>query len=586
MTDGFGENQFRKLYRPILVSGSTNQADLPEFPHSTQPKISRTMVTLPELLRISLSLSFSIYMEPRARGAEDPIVHLGELFTTDVPSQLTAWALPAVYPWLDSLQLIASVETVVNVDVVGDIKCEIFHHPRLQLIVVAFRGTQSMENTITDLRYIQEPLESIVFRTGGDVAASGVVHSGFHRAYLSIRSKYMTALSTVLNDSTCKQCDVLCVGHSLGGALATLAGLDLKVNSDALALGKRDVGVVTIGAPHVGCAVFAGYYQKHLRTSYRLTNRLDPVPHCLEVGKVTAAWLAHNHEPFVHAPMEAIVFPGDTWTAIGGALAGAMRSEGGFMSNLAKQVSTCVADQHGFLLYVANLEAYLCVKDAGSLDEEHAWQVARMAGGWLMSALKTAVDEFQQPAPEPVPEPIPAAGPPPKPARTGASVPQSAPPRAPAAAAAPAASSAGSSVPPIPLPGSKAHVLAAKVAGKWLMSTMQAAAAPAADEPPVATAVDRSDSTATPATAYVVNDSTPLQGAAEEDPYKAHKAAARAAGGWLLSTLQKSLVSGEEEQATSAQPQAAPTATAVPSAPSASPSAPPASAPASKAGWW
>lgn len=62
-------------------------------------------------------------------------------------------------------------------------------------------------------------------------------------------------------------------GHSLGGALATLAALDLKMS-----LNLSDVRVITFGSPRVGNHVFTKWFEEVVGPSWRFTHDRDIVP--------------------------------------------------------------------------------------------------------------------------------------------------------------------------------------------------------------------------------------------------------------------------------------------------------------------
>lgn len=53
---------------------------------------------------------------------------------------------------------------------------------------------------------------------------------------------------------------LLCLLRSLGGALATLCALDLKLNQ-----GAHDVRLYTYGSPRVGNSVFAEWFESQIK---------------------------------------------------------------------------------------------------------------------------------------------------------------------------------------------------------------------------------------------------------------------------------------------------------------------------------
>ena len=143
-------------------------------------------------------------------------------------------------------------------------------------IIVAFRGTYSLANTIADLRsvkqdYVRYPGDEAALAPVDNYASSlpdddkstdysnllppitttqdrpkctnCTVHSGFHDTYLAMRPlllKYLTTLRYKYPDY-----DLHLVGHSLGGAVAALAGLEYD------SFGWKPT-ITTFGEPMVG----------------------------------------------------------------------------------------------------------------------------------------------------------------------------------------------------------------------------------------------------------------------------------------------------------------------------------------------
>ncbi len=132
---------------------------------------------------------------------------------------------------------------------------------------LAFRGSASVKNWIEDAEF-----KRTLFLQS---AAAGhvEVHEGFFRCYDSI----IVALSRLLGGSSVfkyQNCKPLFVfGHSLGGALAILAALELNKQGFSIAQ------VITFGAPRVGNKNFARLYDSVLRPrTFRIVNQNDIVP--------------------------------------------------------------------------------------------------------------------------------------------------------------------------------------------------------------------------------------------------------------------------------------------------------------------
>ncbi len=131
-------------------------------------------------------------------------------------------------------------------------------------LVVAFRGSEEtgIADWITDLKFVQQ-----VFPYGEGGNKKVKVHYGFIQAYKSVRD-------AVLNEArNTPYKKVICTGHSLGAALATLAALDIRYNFP-----DKEVRCYTFGSPKVGNKDFAKSYNKRVPETYRFVNGSDTVP--------------------------------------------------------------------------------------------------------------------------------------------------------------------------------------------------------------------------------------------------------------------------------------------------------------------
>jgi hypothetical protein len=112
------------------------------------------------------------------------------------------------------------------------------------------------------------------------------VHSGFYRSYGAVR-EFVHAL--VRSELATEPADILISGHSLGGALAVICALDLRLHTVAPMnslyrthvphnFRECHITLYNFGAPAVGNRSFAQLYNKEVPDSFRVVVDGDPVP--------------------------------------------------------------------------------------------------------------------------------------------------------------------------------------------------------------------------------------------------------------------------------------------------------------------
>jgi len=146
-------------------------------------------------------------------------------------------------------------------------ECWVWRLRRTKLLLVTFRGTSDWGDVMTDVQ-----------TTPVDLGPLGKVHSGFWRAYASVRA----ALHATLAAGCCGSAEgweVQFTGHSLGGALASLAALDTSLKSRrGEPLAGVKVKAVTYGAPRVGDERFCQVYDVYAHDTWRVFSTSDIIP--------------------------------------------------------------------------------------------------------------------------------------------------------------------------------------------------------------------------------------------------------------------------------------------------------------------
>jgi triacylglycerol lipase len=167
------------------------------------------------------------------------------------PSQFT---MPAGYT------LVAEFEA----DVLGNIEPFGYLMKSATDAVLAFRGTDDFPDAIADIRYNQAPYPY-------DLSA-GMSHAGFTAVYASTQAAVQAAVTALPAGIS-----LYFTGHSLGGAVATLAALDIAVNTEF-----PSPIIYTIASPRAGDPDFANRFNGILVTdqtcSWRVVNMFDIVP--------------------------------------------------------------------------------------------------------------------------------------------------------------------------------------------------------------------------------------------------------------------------------------------------------------------
>lgn len=162
-------------------------------------------------------------------------------------------------------------------------------------LFVAFRGSCTARNVISDLDYNDDPATTAAFaaecRLPTPLGQELMLHNGFVAAYRSLRPMLHDVLEAEIEISEAEIAaseemahdgagglGLVLTGHSMGGAMAMLAALDFAHTQPKL----RPVSTYTFAAPRVGDSRFARLFSTTFprkRHHWALQVASDAVPH-------------------------------------------------------------------------------------------------------------------------------------------------------------------------------------------------------------------------------------------------------------------------------------------------------------------
>jgi pimeloyl-ACP methyl ester carboxylesterase len=145
-------------------------------------------------------------------------------------------------------------------------------------LIVSFRGTvfNSIRNWVKNLKFTQSKYPYLNLELGKifkEQKKDPKVHSGFLNVYNMLRDLLWREIMTYIRKNKLTKIDIAFTGHSLGGALATLAAAEF---GQYWALTVR---LVTFGSPRVGNLVFANMVEQYTSSIQRLVQQNDAVVH-------------------------------------------------------------------------------------------------------------------------------------------------------------------------------------------------------------------------------------------------------------------------------------------------------------------
>lgn len=181
----------------------------------------------------------------------------------------------------------------------GNNDCQVYTTRYLKdnkhILVVAFRGTESGRDILTDLNIFTTIFDLPNYSTyytpifhQEQIQSSNnpiAIHAGFNNQFNAVRDELDSNIENFINNhfinnsnnsnnkDTIIEPEIIFTGHSLGGALATIGSLYYKYKYPEIT-----VSCITFGSPRVGSKQFVDIFNNKIDNSYRFVNDNDPVP--------------------------------------------------------------------------------------------------------------------------------------------------------------------------------------------------------------------------------------------------------------------------------------------------------------------
>lgn len=144
--------------------------------------------------------------------------------------------------------------------------------PQQNSVIVSHQGTDPSQflSVLVDLELGLAPTDPTIFPG----APGGVmIHEGFRDAHSATAPSILAQVKNLI--STKGATSVTIVGHSLGGAIAELDTLYLRLNLPSSIAVKG----ITYGTPRVGNPAWANWFNSQVNGNFnRINHNLDPVP--------------------------------------------------------------------------------------------------------------------------------------------------------------------------------------------------------------------------------------------------------------------------------------------------------------------
>ncbi|KAL6712673.1 hypothetical protein ACN47E_000550 [Coniothyrium glycines] len=159
-----------------------------------------------------------------------------------------------------------------------------------KLIVVSFRGSSSIDAWRTNLDFDT---------VSTDLCSGCTAHRGFWQSWLDAKDRVVPAVKQA--SASFPSYSVTVTGHSLGGAIASLAATSLRNSGYTVAL-------YNYGSPRIGGSTISSYISNQPGGNYRVTHWNDPVP---KLPLLIMGYVHISPEYYINKPNNQEVKAGD-----------------------------------------------------------------------------------------------------------------------------------------------------------------------------------------------------------------------------------------------------------------------------------
>ena len=172
---------------------------------------------------------------------------------------------------------------------VTDTQVALLYEPEISQMHIVFRGSDKDIDWFNNFQLRQK-----IYPYGDDDSTNVRFHRGIMAAYFSVRDRLLAAVREVTVNK------LIVTGHSLGGALSTVAALDIQYNITQHT--QQQLEAYSFGSPRVGNDALTESFERRVPENYRFVYGWDLVT------QIPRIW-----QGYAHVEKEVRLGPWFTW---------------------------------------------------------------------------------------------------------------------------------------------------------------------------------------------------------------------------------------------------------------------------------